>query len=242
MNTPTQRSSIQSLVTATAVSAHDGDVDDDIGRRKIVWILPRADGVTFEYVKRCESCPELHDGSYGSGRFCSSRCARRVGGLAKKRMWDLQHGLGLHSSSSSMASNTNDYYVYETPSAPDHVGPSSATTPSQHCSDRMPVATSRSSEVHALRSIFSTPSHYKSGGRECTAQQRYYIDSETANGQSDVNSRNARNETSQQIFMKPLQEVDRAYEVTTSSASDTLDRHTSGSKMNVASLLNPPSP
>lgn len=33
------------------------------------------------------------DGHYGSGRFCSSRCARRVGGLAKKRMWDLTHGV-----------------------------------------------------------------------------------------------------------------------------------------------------
>ncbi len=61
--------------------------------RRIVWILPRGDDVHFEYVKRCESCPRLHDGNYGSGRFCSSRCARRVGGLAKKRMWDLTHGI-----------------------------------------------------------------------------------------------------------------------------------------------------
>jgi len=28
-------------------------------RRRIVWILPRANEVQFEYVKRCESCPRL---------------------------------------------------------------------------------------------------------------------------------------------------------------------------------------
>lgn len=75
-------------------------LDDDAAaadaNRRIVWILPRANEVQIEYVKRCESCPRLHHGQYGSGRFCSSRCARRVGGLAKKRMWDLTHGISSH--------------------------------------------------------------------------------------------------------------------------------------------------
>lgn len=94
----------------TQVDAFDNDIGDEC--RKIVWILPRADGVTFEYVKRCESCPQLHDGSYGSGRFCSSRCARRVGGLAKKRMWDLKHGLSIHEASNAIDSSSADVYVY----------------------------------------------------------------------------------------------------------------------------------
>ena len=28
-------------------------------------------------MKKCEYCGKEHDGSYGSGRFCSSKCARR---------------------------------------------------------------------------------------------------------------------------------------------------------------------
>lgn len=27
-------------------------------------------------MKKCESCNKNHDGSYGSGRFCSAECAR----------------------------------------------------------------------------------------------------------------------------------------------------------------------
>ena len=28
-------------------------------------------------MKKCEYCGKEHDGSYGSGRFCSSKCARK---------------------------------------------------------------------------------------------------------------------------------------------------------------------
>jgi len=35
----------------------------------------------------CEHCGKLHDGSYGSGRFCSVHCARRV---AASRKWEKQ--------------------------------------------------------------------------------------------------------------------------------------------------------
>lgn len=80
-------------INSAATELKAAERTDANGRRRIVWILPRANDVDFEYVKRCESCPRLHDGQYGSGRFCSSRCARRVGGLAKKRMWDLTHGV-----------------------------------------------------------------------------------------------------------------------------------------------------
>lgn len=31
----------------------------------------------------CEKCGKEHDGSYGSGRFCSKECARGFSGLAK---------------------------------------------------------------------------------------------------------------------------------------------------------------
>jgi len=36
---------------------------------------------------KCESCLKLHDGKFGSGRFCSKKCANLSGGLAirKKR-------------------------------------------------------------------------------------------------------------------------------------------------------------
>lgn len=32
----------------------------------------------------CEVCSKLHDSSYGSGRFCSSRCSRNVPGKATR--------------------------------------------------------------------------------------------------------------------------------------------------------------
>lgn len=39
---------------------------------------------TIVNMKACETCKRLHDGSFASGRFCSSRCARTVGGIARK--------------------------------------------------------------------------------------------------------------------------------------------------------------
>lgn len=53
-----------------------------------IHILPRTVSPSAQYKKRCETCGTEHDGSFGAGRFCSSRCARTVGGLAhrKKRM------------------------------------------------------------------------------------------------------------------------------------------------------------
>ena len=53
-----------------------------------VPIRPRTNAAGSIYKKRCETCLTTHDGSFGAGRFCSSRCARTVGGLAhrKKRM------------------------------------------------------------------------------------------------------------------------------------------------------------
>jgi len=33
----------------------------------------------------CEICSRPHDGRYGSGRFCSTRCSRKVGGHAYKK-------------------------------------------------------------------------------------------------------------------------------------------------------------
>lgn len=34
---------------------------------------------------QCEICTKEHDGTFGAGRFCSSRCARTVGGIAHKK-------------------------------------------------------------------------------------------------------------------------------------------------------------
>lgn len=34
---------------------------------------------------KCEICDNEHDGSYGSGRFCSMRCARRFSTLLKRK-------------------------------------------------------------------------------------------------------------------------------------------------------------
>ena len=38
----------------------------------------------------CETCGRTHDGKYGSGRFCSSSCARSAGGQAFRRNRELQ--------------------------------------------------------------------------------------------------------------------------------------------------------
>jgi hypothetical protein len=52
-----------------------------------IRILPRTSSLSA-FRKSCETCGVEHDGSFGAGRFCSSRCARTVGGLAhrKKRL------------------------------------------------------------------------------------------------------------------------------------------------------------
>lgn len=53
-----------------------------------IRILPRTVSLSNRYRKDCETCGAEHDGTFGAGRFCSSRCARTVGGLAhrKKRL------------------------------------------------------------------------------------------------------------------------------------------------------------
>lgn len=51
-----------------------------------VRIAPNGRVPTF----RCELCRRPHDASYGSGRFCSSKCARTMGGNATKRMCQMK--------------------------------------------------------------------------------------------------------------------------------------------------------
>lgn len=60
------------------------------GAAGYIRILPRTAAAASSYKKRCETCETTHDGSFGAGRFCSSRCARTVGGLAhrKKRLME----------------------------------------------------------------------------------------------------------------------------------------------------------
>lgn len=57
-----------------------------------IRILPRTSAAAGMYKKRCETCSRSHDGSFGAGRFCSSRCARTVGGLAHRKKRMLERG------------------------------------------------------------------------------------------------------------------------------------------------------
>lgn len=50
----------------------------------LIRILPRR-GAGMRFQRPCETCATPHDGTFGAGRFCSSRCARTVGGLAHRR-------------------------------------------------------------------------------------------------------------------------------------------------------------
>lgn len=50
-----------------------------------VPILPRAGLAARPGSRACELCGRPHDATFGAGRFCSSRCARTVGGLAHRR-------------------------------------------------------------------------------------------------------------------------------------------------------------
>jgi len=54
---------------------------------KFVNIQPRVGEFVYSTLRTCESetCDKTHDGSFGKGRFCSSACARRVGGIARTR-------------------------------------------------------------------------------------------------------------------------------------------------------------
>lgn len=36
-------------------------------------------------MKNCENCKSEHDGTYGSGRFCSTKCARGFSTKAKRK-------------------------------------------------------------------------------------------------------------------------------------------------------------
>lgn len=55
-------------------------------RLTAVPIAPRAGpGEVWDGVRRCELCKRAHDAKFGAGRFCSSKCARTVGGLAHRR-------------------------------------------------------------------------------------------------------------------------------------------------------------
>lgn len=40
---------------------------------------------TLSVAQRCENCGREHYGGFASGRFCSSKCARTIGGNARKR-------------------------------------------------------------------------------------------------------------------------------------------------------------
>lgn len=55
-------------------------------------ILPRTSSASEMFEKICETCNASHDGSFGAGRFCSSRCARTVGGLAHRKKRLLERG------------------------------------------------------------------------------------------------------------------------------------------------------
>lgn len=50
-----------------------------------VPILPRTSNAARPGSKKCEMCGRGHDATFGAGRFCSSKCARTVGGLAHRR-------------------------------------------------------------------------------------------------------------------------------------------------------------
>jgi len=62
-------------------------------------ILPRTSSREGSYIyhKRCETCSTAHDGSFGAGRFCSSRCARTVGGLANRKRRLMERSLTTNS-------------------------------------------------------------------------------------------------------------------------------------------------
>ncbi len=66
-----------------------------------IRILPRENAHGNVLQKRCETCGTSHDGSFGAGRFCSSRCARTVGGLAHRRKRQLERSQGARSYSHS---------------------------------------------------------------------------------------------------------------------------------------------
>ncbi|CAN8069200.1 unnamed protein product [Agarophyton chilense] len=86
-DTSTKMTELSSCRASTAdmeaynVAAHMGE--------RYIPILPRTSSHAH-FNKRCETCSASHDGSFGAGRFCSSRCARTVGGLAhrKKRLME----------------------------------------------------------------------------------------------------------------------------------------------------------
>jgi len=56
--------------------------------------------------RKCETCQKEHDGSFGAGRFCSSRCARTVGGLAHRKKRALERRIKEKQQEESMRSNT----------------------------------------------------------------------------------------------------------------------------------------
>lgn len=48
-------------------------------------------------MRECECCEAPHPGTFGSGRFCSSKCARVSGGMSRRRSHDIEPSLSLPS-------------------------------------------------------------------------------------------------------------------------------------------------
>jgi hypothetical protein len=78
-------------------------------------ILPRSAPSSLQYRKACETCGCAHDGSFGAGRFCSSRCARTVGGLAhrRKRLAERAAATPSFISTITTPSSTTDFAVHD---------------------------------------------------------------------------------------------------------------------------------
>lgn len=86
-------------------------------RPGFIRILPRTGAAPNAYQKKCETCSTVHDGTFGAGRFCSSRCARTVGGLAHRKKRQMERTLlGSHSQSHGSSSTDSSVIKSDTSS------------------------------------------------------------------------------------------------------------------------------
>lgn len=81
-------SHLQATQSHSAAAPLSSIPDGEYYNPGFIRILPRTASLPNRFRKACETCGAEHDGTFGAGRFCSSRCARTVGGLAhrKKRL------------------------------------------------------------------------------------------------------------------------------------------------------------
>eukprot|EP00871_Galdieria_phlegrea_P005228 jgi/Galph1/5706/GphlegSOOS_G4340.1 len=90
------------------------------------------------YLRSCESCGVAHAGTYGTGRFCGSRCAHRRGGLGRANQRKAERLKRIMSIDEITRITENRHKPKKKKLAPRHSWPGKGYKLCAHCHERLP--------------------------------------------------------------------------------------------------------